>query len=69
MQGQARMTFAGPVPARTYAALEDCQRDATFASGKLMPDENGRFLIPSDGGVIMWYECRSKHVEEWEPAR
>lgn len=59
------MTFAGPLPATTYASLADCQQAATIASGR-RPDEGGRFPI-SNGAL--WYECLSKHVENWQPAR
>jgi hypothetical protein len=65
MQGQERMTFAGPLPATTYSSLADCQKAAIIASGR-PPDESGRFPI-SNG--TLWYQCLSKHVDEWQPAQ
>ena len=66
MQGQARMTYAGPLPAQTYHTLVDCQRAGTVSSGR-PPDDSGRFPIANG---TLWYECRSKHVDQWEsPAR
>jgi hypothetical protein len=29
------------------------------------PTPEGHFLVPPD----MWYECRSKHMDRWQPAR
>ncbi len=66
MQGHARMTYAGMMPAMTFNSLAECQQYAKRVSGLITPPDNGRYLIPPGN---MWYECRSKHVETWEPAR
>ena len=62
MQGQARNTFAGPMPATTYASLSDCQKFAAQITGRIEPTPDGHFPL-NDG---MWYECLSKHVDTWE---
>jgi len=66
MQGAARMTFAGPMSAMTFQSLADCQQYAKRVSGLVTPPTNGRYLLPNNTG--MWYECRGKRVETWQPA-
>ena len=65
MQGASRSTFAGVTPDMTFRSLAECQQYAKRVSGLITPPTEGRFPLP--GG--MWYECRGKHVDTWEPAR
>jgi hypothetical protein len=50
---------------QTYGSLVACQRAAAATSGLITPPTNGRYGIPNGG----WFECRSKHVDTWEPVR
>jgi hypothetical protein len=65
MQGAPRMTFGGPMPGMFYRSFAEC---ANFAHQISMrkPTDDGHFPIGVDNA--MWYECRSKHVDEWESA-
>lgn len=65
MQGASRVTFAGVMPDMTFNSLADCQDYARRVSGLITRRPDGRFPIPNG----MWYECRSKHVDTWEPAQ
>jgi len=65
MQGASRVTFAGVTHDMTFRSLAECQQYAKRVSGLVTPPTNGRFPVP--GG--MWYECRSKHADTWQPAR
>jgi hypothetical protein len=70
MQGAPRMTFAGMTPAITFNSLADCEKYSTRVGGHPGMLDKGRIAI---NGVDlanpkMWYECRSKHVDTWEPA-
>jgi len=65
MEGASRVTFAGVTPDMTFRSLADCEQYAKRVSGLITPPTGGRFVMP--GG--MWYECRGKHVDTWEPAR
>ena len=65
LQGAPRMTVVGMLPGKFYHTLAECQRAAERVSGVQVPLGNGHFPIANG----MYYECRSKHVETWEPAR
>jgi hypothetical protein len=68
------MTFAGMVPAMTFDSLAACRQYASRVGGLIQPGlmSDGRIAIsgvPLAGPNKRWYECRSKHVDTWEPAR
>jgi hypothetical protein len=65
MWGEPRATFAGITPAVTFSKLKECEQFGQRVSGHVLPPVNGRFLMPNGN----WYECRSKHVDTWQPAR
>jgi hypothetical protein len=48
-----------------YRSLAECEQQAQILSGVVKPTR-GRFESP--GGAGVWYECRSKHVDTWQPA-
>jgi hypothetical protein len=53
-------------PPAIYRTLADCKSQAqVMVYGN--PPKNGRYH--PQGAPNMWYECRSKHVDTWEPAR
>lgn len=62
MQGAARMTQAGMLPAMTFDSLAACETMAKRVSGLITPPDDHRFRIPNG----MYYECRSRHVETWQ---
>ena len=64
MFGASRVTFAGVAQEITFRSLAECQQYAQRITHLVTPPTNGRF--PAPGGI--WYECRSKHVDTWEPA-
>jgi len=66
LQGGTRMTGDGLMPMTIYDSLEKCQEYATHYVGGRAPDKDGHMLIM--GNPAQWFECRSKHVETWEPA-
>lgn len=51
----------------TFSTLIDCQALAIRMSHLEKPDEHGRYVIGLTSNP-QWYECRSKHVETWQPA-
>ncbi len=63
MQGASRVTFMGVTSDTTFRSLAECEQSARRASGLITPPTDGHFLLP--GG--MWYECRGKQVDTWEP--
>lgn len=63
MQGASRVTFAGVTQGMTFASLPACQEYAKRVSGLVTPPSEGRFMLPNG----MWYECRGKSVDTWEP--
>jgi hypothetical protein len=65
MQGAARVTVLGIMPDMTFHSLGECEQYAKSASGLITPPTGGRYVLP--GG--MWYECRGRHVDTWEPTR
>jgi len=63
-------------PMRTYDSLAACQQEARMLAHTPSPDEKGRFYttVVDDNGARhlstqQWYECRSKHVDTWNPAQ
>lgn len=64
MQGASRVTFSGVTPDMTFSSLAECRQYAVRVSGIITPQTGSRINLPNG----MWYECRSKHVETWEPA-
>ncbi len=68
MQGQARVTFAGIMPAMTFNSLMECQRFAKRMTGVVLMPTDGRFFIDPNN-MNVWYECRSRHVDTWEPTQ
>ncbi len=65
MQGAPRVTIAGVTQAITFASLAECQEYAKRESGLVTPPSEGRFPLPNG----MWYECRGKTVDTWEPVQ
>jgi hypothetical protein len=63
MQGASRVTFAGVTQDMTFASLAECQEYAKRVSGLVTPPSEGRFMLPNG----MWYECRGKSFDTWEP--
>jgi hypothetical protein len=53
-------------PNAPLRSLAECEQQAQTYSGVIRPNSRGRFEVP--GGAGMWYECRSKHVDTWQPA-
>jgi hypothetical protein len=51
-------------PPAIYKTLEECQASAKRVV-PYRPPEDGRYILAPG----IWYECRSKHVDTWEPAR
>lgn len=64
MYGAARMELGEYRRALTYPSLSVCQDEIKKLTPYHKPT-NGRFIA----GPQMWYECRGKHVETWEPAK
>jgi hypothetical protein len=59
-----------PAPVRAFSNLSDCQAWARRLSGVTGTPKDGRFVMPwSKGDNIDWAECRSRHVEIWQPAQ
>ncbi len=52
------------MPNGTFATLAACQEHIRRNLGT-SPDSNGHFRMANG----MYYECRGKHVETWEPAQ
>jgi hypothetical protein len=65
LQGAPRMSFAGAIPGELYRTLADCEHHASLASGGHKPDMEGRFHL----NPMIWYECRSKRLDTWDPAK
>jgi hypothetical protein len=63
--GKLRVTFACVTPDMTFRSLAECEQYAKNVSGLVTPPTGGRFPLP--GGL--WFECRGKQVDTWEPAR
>jgi hypothetical protein len=57
-------SFGNVLPAITFGALSECYQ-TVHSLGPMSPPVNGRFMLPNG----LWYECRRKRVESWEPAR
>jgi len=65
MYGAPRIDSLGNAhPAETFASLYECQQ-FVHRLGAMTSDDHGHFLLPNN----MWYECRSKHVDMWEPTQ
>jgi hypothetical protein len=63
IQNPPRMTSAGMMPGITYNTLAACEQSIGSKLGP--PDKSGHFQAA--GG--MYYECRGKHVDTWQPPR
>lgn len=50
----------------TFQTLKECQQAAAVAS-HLAPTQDGRYPYVNDSGRQGWFECRTKHIETWEP--
>jgi hypothetical protein len=50
------------MPGTVYNRLSECMEGAQRYSPEY-PDEDGRLM----NGPDMWYECRSRHIDTWEP--
>jgi hypothetical protein len=58
------MCRLSPASRYTFNTLSDCQQYARMYAPQ-GPDAQGRFVMTGN----FWFECRSKHVDAWEPAR
>jgi len=45
-----------------FRSATECEQNFKYQGYKEL---NGRFYVND----TMWYECRSKHVETWQPVR
>jgi hypothetical protein len=60
----------GGLPDTTYRSLAECEQWARRMSGFKGSPHDGRFPVWNSAiENDMWYECRGKHVDTWEPAR
>lgn len=63
-QGEARVTSMGVVPDWLFETLAECQNSARQITHS-RPTPEGHFPL----GNVIWYECRSKRIDTWEPAQ
>ena len=64
MYGAPRMQLGEYTTATTFVNVKACQ-DHISKLTPYKPDAQGHSPV----GQGMWYECRSKHVDTWQPAR
>jgi hypothetical protein len=65
MYGAPRMQLGEYTAAITFVNAKACQEYISSRLTPYKPNAQGR----STAGPGMWYECRSKHVDTWQPAR
>jgi hypothetical protein len=65
LQGNAHITGPNSFEYVPFRTLAECQQFIKAGTSGLSPDPDGRTRLP--GGS--WWECRSKHVDAWEPER
>ncbi len=66
MEGAPRIDSMGnAIQAMTFRTLVECQ-NYPQKMGLFTPPNHGRFMMPNN--PKMWYECRGKHIDNWEPA-